>query len=382
MNQSIVIDNGSGVVKAGFAGADKPGLVFRSYVGRTKHVRMMAGGALEGTDCFVGAKAEAHRGALSLSYPMKHGIVESWSDMEKIWSHIYDKENLNVSSEEHAVLLSEAPLNPYKNREKAAELFFEAFNVPALYCAVQAILSLYASGRTTGLVLDSGDGVTHAVPIYEGFALPHAIVRMDIAGRDVTEHMQLQLRRAGHRFYTSSEMEVVRQIKEKCCYVSFSPSGAEDTARDGSKEGADKASQYQLPDGTVINVGAEAFRAPEVLFQPVLIGSEERGVADCVVQSILKSDIDIRRNLFSQIVLSGGSTMFKGFGDRLLNDIRGHSSAPKETKIRIAAPPERLFTTWMGGSILASLATFKSMWISRKDYLEHGSRLMYGKQNL
>jgi centractin len=225
MNQPIVIDNGSGVLKAGFAGADKPRVVFRSYVGRTKHTRMMPGGALEGSDVFIGGKAEMHRGALTLSYAMEHGIVDNWGDMEKIWGHIYDKDNLNVSSEEHAILLSEAPLNPFKNREKAVEVFFEAFNVPAIYCAVQAILSLYASGRTTGVVLDCGDGVTHAVPIYEGFALPHAITRMDVAGRDITEQLRLQLRRAGHRFYTSAEMEVVRQIKEKCCYVAFDPHG-------------------------------------------------------------------------------------------------------------------------------------------------------------
>ena len=378
-----MIDNGSGIIKAGFAGSDKPRVVFRNLVGRTKHTRMMAGGALEGSNLFMGSKAEAHRGALSLSYPMKHGIVENWADMEKVWSHVYDKENLNVSSEEHSVLLSEAPLNPYKNREKAAELFFELFNVPALYCAVQAILSLYASGRTTGLVLDSGDGVTHAVPVYEGFALPHAIVRMDIAGRSVTEYLQLQLRRTGHRFYTSAEMEVVRQIKEKCCHVAFNPTGEENGVSNATKgDSGNKYSQFQLPDGSVIQVGSEAYRAPEVLFRPVLIGSEERGVGDSVVQSVLKSDIDIRRVLLSQIVLSGGSTTFKGFGDRLLNEIRNHRGAPKETKIRIAAPPERLYTTWMGGSILASLATFKSTWISKKDYQEHGARLMYANASL
>ena len=184
--QPVVIDNGSGLIKAGFAGGDKPRVVFRSFVGRTKFTRAMPGGALEGTDTLVGIKAEDHRGALLLNYPMKHGIVENWSDMEKIWQHIYSSDNLNVSSEDHAVLLTEAALNPLSNRVKAAEIFFEAFNTPALYFGLQAILSLYASGRTTGLVLDSGDGVTHVVPVYEGFALPHAIQRIDIAGRDVT----------------------------------------------------------------------------------------------------------------------------------------------------------------------------------------------------
>lgn len=376
-NQPIVIDNGTGILKAGFAGADKPRVVFRSYVGRTKHTRMMPGGALDGSDMFVGSKAEEHRGALVLSYPMENGIVQNWSDMERIWSHVYAKENLNVASEEHAVLLTEAPLNPFANREKAAEIFFEGFNAPAMFCAPQAILSLYASGRTTGVVLDCGDGVTHAVPVYEGFALPHAVVRMDVAGRDVTNHLQLLLRRGGHRLVTSSEMEIVRQIKENCCYVSFNPLKDEATSSVGGgaakKTSLAQSRHYDLPDGTRIEMGTEAFRAPELLFQPDLIGSEGRGVHDCLVKAVMKSDLDLRRVLLSQMVLSGGSTMFPGFGDRLLNEVRKHPLLPKDTKIRIAAPPERLYSTWIGGSILASLATFKSMWVSKTDYLETGA---------
>jgi centractin len=372
-NQPIVIDNGTAVLKAGFAGSDKPKAFFRSCVGRIKHTRVMPGGALDGAeDCFIGAKAEEHRGALKLSYPIENGIVNNWSDMEKIWQYVYHKDNLNVASEEHAVLLTEAPLNPISNREKAAEIFFEGLNAPALFCSLQAVLSLYASGRTTGCVLDSGDGVTHVIPVYEGFALPHAIQRMDIAGRHVTNHLQLLLRRSGHKFQTSSEMEVVRQIKETCCVVAFNPTEQESQVQ--------AKYPYTLHDGTVLDVGSEAFRAPEILFKPYLVGSEELGVHDLLVKSVMKSDIDMRRILFSQMVLAGGSTMFPGYGDRLLNEIRKHPLSPKDMKIRIAAPPERLFSTWIGGSILASLSTFKSMWITKANYLEHGSRLLTNKQ--
>ena len=368
----VVIDNGSGVIKAGFAGADKPKVFFRSCVGRIKHTRVMPGGALEGNDIFMGSKVEEHRGALKISYPIENGIVENWSDMEKIWSFLYTKDNLNVVSEEHAVLLTEAPLNPVQNREKAAEIFFEGLNVPALFCSLQAVLSLYASGRTTGIVLDSGDGVTHVVPVYEGFALPHAISRMDLAGRHVTNQLQLLLRRSGHTFQTSSELEVVRQIKESCCVVAFNPTEQESQVQ--------TKYPYSLPDGTVLEVGSEAYRAPEIMFQPDLVGSECRGVHDLLVKSVMKADIDLRRVLFSQMVLAGGSTMFPGFGDRLLNEVRKHPLSPKDMKIRIAAPPERLFSTWIGGSILASLSTFKNMWISKADYLEHGARLLTSKQ--
>merc|ERR1719450_686038 len=215
-------------------------------------------GAAEG-DYFVGQKAEELRGILTLKYPMAHGIVQDWNDMELIWRHIYS--DMKVVAEEHPVLLTEAPLNPRKNREKAAEIFFETLGCPALFVSAQAILSLYASGRTTGVVLDSGDGVTHAVPVYEGFALPHAVMRSDIAGRDVTEHLLLQLRRTGHIFHTSAEREVVRQIKEKECYVAFNPQKEEQSEHDKSST----QHQYRLPDGTVIALGAERFRATEIL---------------------------------------------------------------------------------------------------------------------
>ena len=257
-NQPIVIDNGTGVIKAGFAGGDKPRVVFRSCIGRIKHPRVMPGGALENGsissssegNLFIGSKVEEHRGALRIEYPMENGVVTNWADMEKIWSYLYTKDHLNVASEEHAVLLTEAPLNPYVNREKAAEILFEALNVPACYFSIQAILSLYASGRTTGVVLDSGDGVTHVVPVYEGLALPHAITRMDVAGRTITRQLQVLLRRStGLSFHTSSEMEIVRTIKEQYCHVSFNPSKSEEDSITGNRV------MYKLPDGSSVELG-------------------------------------------------------------------------------------------------------------------------------
>uniref|UniRef100_A0A161MKL5 Actin-related protein 1 n=1 Tax=Triatoma infestans TaxID=30076 RepID=A0A161MKL5_TRIIF len=225
-------------------------------------------GALEG-EIFVGPKAEEHRGLLSLRYPMEHGIVTDWNDMERIWQYVYGNDQLQTFSEEHPVLLTEAPLNPKKNREKAAEIFFESFNVPALYVSMQAVLSLYATGRTTGVVLDSGDGVTHAVPIYEGFAMPHSIMRVDIAGRDVSRYLRLLLRKEGVNLKTTAEFEVVRTIKEKSCYLSSNPQ---------KEESADTEKyQYILPDGSTLDIGAARFRAPEVLFRPDLIGEECEG---------------------------------------------------------------------------------------------------------
>jgi len=330
-------------------------------------------GALEG-DLFVGKKADDIRGLLKVKYPMEHGIVKDWNGMEAIWNYTYSE--LKCQSEEHPVLLTEAPLNPTKNREKAAELFFETFNVPALFVSIQAVLSLYASGRVTGVVLDSGDGVSHSVPIYEGFALPHSITRIDLAGRDITDYLQHLLRKSGYNFYTSSEKEVVKLIKESSCYVVFDPTKEEEVL-ETDKSSKSVSYKYKLPDGNTIEIGPERFRAPEILFHPELIGEEFPGVHQCLSNSIVRTDLDLRKVLYGNIILSGGSTLFPGFGDRLLNEVK--TLSPKDMKIRISAPPERKYSTWMGGSILASLTTFKKMWVSSAEWEEDGPAVINRK---
>ncbi|EWC91068.1 hypothetical protein PFNF54_00035 [Plasmodium falciparum NF54] len=354
-NQPVIIDNGTGYIKSGFAGEDIPSLVFPSYVGRPKYKRVMAG-AVEG-NIFVGNKAEEYRGLLKVTYPINHGIIQNWNDMENIWIHVYN--SLKINSDEHPILLTEAPLNPQKNKEKIAEVFFETFNVPALFISMQAILSLYSCGKTNGTVLDCGDGVCHCVSIYEGYNITNTITRTDVAGRDITNYLSFLLRKNGHLFNTSSEMEVVKNMKENCCYVSFNMNKEKN-----SSEKAVTTLPYILPDGSQILIGSERYRAPEVLFNPSILGLEYLGLSELIVTSITRADMDLRKTLYSHIVLSGGTTLFQGFGDRLLNEIR--KFAPKDITIRISAPPERKFSTFIGGSILASLATFKKIWISKQ----------------
>ncbi|WVO22252.1 actin-2 [Cryptococcus decagattii] len=357
-NQPVVIDNGSGNIKAGFAGEEQPSCYIPSFVGRPKHLRVMAGAIQD--NLFIGRRAQEFRGLLKIKYPMEHGVVMDWDDMERIWGWVYG-EGLKALSEEHPVLLTEAPLNPRQNRDIAAQIFFETFNVPAFFTSVQAVLSLYSSGRTTGIVLDSGDGVTHAVPVFEGFSMPHAVRRIDLAGRDITDHLQLLLRKAGHNLHTSAEKEVVRTIKEKTCYLALNPA-KEEKDQSGAWE------EFRLPDGKVIQLGTERFLAPEILFNPELVGQEYPGVHQVIVDSINRTDLDLRKSLFSNIVLSGGSTLCTGFGDRLLNEVK--KLALKDVKLKIYAPPERKYSTWIGGSILAGLSTFKKMWVSADEYKE------------
>jgi len=320
-------------------------------------------------DTYVGYEALSNREELTLKHPIEHGIVTNWDDMEKIWHDTFYNE-LCVAPEEHPVLLTESSFNPKPNREKTTQIMFETFNVPAFYVGRSSVLSLYASGRITGIVLEIGGGVCQVVPVDEGYALPHFISHYNLSGDDLDEYLRRLLWENGHFFYPTTEnLEMIRGMKEKLCYVALD--------FDADMERA--ATSYKLPKGEVITVGDERFRCPECLFQPALLGSEMPGVHEMVFDSIMKCKDSLHKDLFANIIVSGGSTMFDGFAERFEKEIT--ALAPPTMKIRVVAPPERMYSTWIGGSILASLSTFQTQWISNEEYDESGPAIVHRKCN-
>ncbi|KAM3376468.1 hypothetical protein P3S68_015183 [Capsicum galapagoense] len=276
--QTLVIDCETGMTKVGFAGDDSPRGIFQSIVGRPRHTGVMVGMRLR--DAYVGYEAQCKRGILTLKYPVKHGLVTNWDDMEKLWHHAFYSE-LCVAPKEHPVLLTEAPFNSNANREKMTQIIFETFNIPAMYAANKAVLSVIANGRTTGIVVDCGDDVTHAVPVYEGHVLPHAISQLVLGGRDLTGHLIRDL----SCVLNWCDRDMICSMKETMAYIALDFEHEIDKAKTCSKS-VEKG--FELPDGQVINIGTKRFRCPEVLFQPSLLGMEETGIHEKAYNSIMR----------------------------------------------------------------------------------------------
>lgn len=378
----IVCDNGTGFVKCGFANSNFPHSIFPCMVGRPVLRFEEKIGNVQIKDIMVGDEASRLRNMLQITYPLDNGIVRNWDDMLHVWDYTFN-EKLKVNPRECKIMLTEAPQNPLKNRQQMIETMFEKYGFLSTYISIQAVLVLYAQGLLTGVVVDSGDGVTHIVPVYEGYALPFLTKRLDVAGRDITRYLIKLLLLRGYAFNRTADFETVRQIKEKLCYVGHDLN----IERRLALETTVLVEKYELPDGRVIKVGAERYEAPEALFQPGLIDAGDGGgVSELLFDVIQKADIDIRPDFYNHIVLSGGSSMYPGLPSRLERDIRrlylervlkGDESRLEKFKCRIEDPPRRKHMVFLGGAVLAGIMKDKdSFWMNKNEWQEEGVRIL------
>jgi len=369
--EALVVDNGSGTVKAGFAGEDAPKVMFSTTVGYTKHKSTVVG--MGDKECFVGSEAQEKRGTLILKKPIVKGMISNWEDMEHVWHHTFFQElRVNPSDDIGCVLLTEAPLNAKDNREKMTQVMFESFNVPATFIAMQSVLALYASGRTTGVVVDSGDGISHTVPIYEGYAMPHSIKTMELGGQDLTHYLVKILQENDIQLSTAAEIECAQSMKEKICRVAMDFEGEMKMFDDNHFK------DFALPDGHTIGIGNQLIRAPELLFNPKLDGKDNMlGIHELIRECVTRCDVEVRKELYQSILLAGGTTLFEGFQNRLATEVQRF--APEQVRAKVMAPNERMFSAWIGGSILGSLTTFRQMWIGAAEYHEHGAQVVHRK---
>jgi len=404
-SQAAVIDCGTGFIKMGWSGNQVPTHIVPTAIAALDDgVSEISGRGLKDgisdLDFFTGYEAITNSKSYSINYPIRHGLIESWSNMERIWSRCFF-DYMRCDPEDHFVLLTEPPLNSPENREYTAEVMFETFNVPGMYIAVQAILALAASwtrkaaeDRTlTGTVIDSGDGVTHVIPVADGYVIGGAIKHIPLAGRDITAFVQRQLRERGEPVPPEDSLEVAKKIKEEFCYV------GQDMVKEFTKYDSDpgkylrkamfRNSRTRAPYS--VEVGYEQFLAAEMFFNPEIYSSDfTKPLSQVVDESILQCPIDTRRGLYKNIVLSGGSTTFRNFHKRLQQDLGDRVSArveanmaklkvrptakPTDIKVKVVSHEMQRYAVWFGGSMLASTPEFNRVCITKAQYNEEGPR--------
>eukprot|EP00697_Spironema_sp_BW2_P017887 gnl/Spiro4/9713_TR5165_c0_g1_i1.p1 gnl/Spiro4/9713_TR5165_c0_g1~~gnl/Spiro4/9713_TR5165_c0_g1_i1.p1 ORF type:complete len:438 (-),score=115.92 gnl/Spiro4/9713_TR5165_c0_g1_i1:128-1381(-) len=378
---TVVCDNGTGYVKAGFAGSNFPHSTIPALIGRP--ILRAEENVLQGvqmSDILVGAEASALRSQLEITYPMETGIIKNQEDMYHLWDYTFRK--LEINPRECNVLLTEPPFNPKSNKVFMVETMFNKYGFKGVNVQLQAVLTLYANGLLTGCVVDSGDGVTHVIPVVRGNAYPHLIKRLDIAGRHINNYLAKLLQLRGYALNRTADQETIRDIKERFCYTAVDLP----LERRLALETTVLTETYELPDGRVVRIGAERFEAPEVLFDPKLLDIETPGLSRLIFDTIQGCDIDNRLELYKRIVLSGGSTMLPGLPTRLERDIRalyiehvlrGDASRLQDPnnrfQLKIEDPPRRKHNVFIGGAVLADVVKREpNFWITKEEWDREG----------
>jgi actin beta/gamma 1 len=351
---AFLFDNGSAVTKAGFAGEGSPRLIHPSLIRRNSKSNVVDSFYSE-SSCWGSTEQPIHR-----------GIITNWDQMQMIWDYAFQQ--LQVTPKDRPVLLSEPILTPLAQREKIIEIMLETYNTPAMHLSRQPLLTHFSSGRSTGLVIECGDGSVSVFPVYDYYTLHEAIFRVPYGGKDVTNYLIELIAQQGLCLNSSSDFEIAQKLKEKHCYTS---------SNFEMEYNNSESSTYELPDGRQITLGNERFRAAEVLFKPSLLGLECQGIHELVYQSLQAMDVDMRKDIVGNLVLAGGASLIQGFLERFNKEIV--ELLPINNRVKVSAPWDRQFTVWVGGSIIASLSTFQSLWVTKEEYNEFGPSIIHKK---
>ena len=376
----IIVDIGSGEVKAGFSGEEKPKIIFKNYFGEPKYKKVLRTFEKENqelNDQYIGDDCDKYMGLIKLRFPVKHGVFENEQDILSVFNYLYSKLGINSQEiKEHPLLLTEPLLNPYINREKIAYSLFDNLGVPALFFASQPILSLFSTSSTSGTVLESGEGVTQSCVVYEGYSIPSSYERYNYGGADVTEYLKNLLKKRGYHFYNSTEFRLVNEIKENSCFC-YGNNNIKNDIGDAKKSANKNPINYYLPDGSSISVGDERLLAPEILFNPEYIGKEYLSFPDMIINSINKVDIQLKQKSYENILLSGGNTNFNGLNEQLHFELKNKLN--KNMKINLNKLEKPQYCCWIGGNIISTLEVFKKMWVTKNDWNEKGSKVIHVK---
>lgn len=378
---TVIIDNGSGFIKAGTNTDSLPSVFFPTVVGfpRRRFLHLFNDKPSQ-EKIFIGDKAVENRHQLTIVNPIDHGHIDDWEQMAYVWQHVYDVLGLNPS--EHPCLLTEPPNCSSTHRNKLAETLFEGFDAPEVCLGVTGLMAIYGTGQTTGLVVDIGEGVTQCVPVFDGYLEASSLRRSDFGGEELQMYLQKILCDMGYQMTTRDDYEHVRVIKETLCFCSLDP------ASDQQRTDLDRT--YHLPDGltlrdgetTEITLGPERFYPAEALFNPQLCGRDNPSLTDLIWSSVKACPMENRKSLVASVVLCGGSSMFPGFPERLEQELKNTAPPKSRSIVSVSSPKERQFLVWVGAKTFTdpSLRPMQDhLWITKAEWEEVGPRIVAQK---
>jgi actin-related protein len=360
----IVIDNGSCYTKSGFNGENAPRSVIPTVIGRFKNPSLLLTEDKE--KLYFGKEATHNLATLNLNYPVENGIIKNWDYIEKLWNYLFYNE-LKVTPEAHNLFLTENIYNSNSDREKIAQIMFEKFNIFNIHIEPQPTMTLFSTSKTTGLIFESGDSCTQIVPIFEGYIIPQGVTSTPLAGRTLTDVFLSKIKDKLQKFKFSNYIEYAKKLKERYSFVKL--------------EGAplSNSTEIELPDGNKIALRDEQLNLPEIFFDPSSISLEFSGYPELVVEAIKKTDLNLRREFYANILLGGGNTDIKNFPERLKKEISSKIPSNIASYLRINSQLERKYSAWIGASVVCSIGTFQQMWISKNDYEEVGPHVIHKK---